>query len=259
MPLTEFQADLARLLSSNRTPDSYLAGGSAMHIQPHSKRYSNDLDYFHDSESRVATAFSEDRNALLAAGFQVNVQLQQPGFVRALVAKHPLSTKVEWAHDSAWRFMPTIRDTLAGFILHPVDLATNKLLALVGRDEPRDYLDIHDAIERILPLGALCWAAAGKDPGFTPRSLLELLRRRGKYRPEDFARLDVVGPIDLPALKTIWLGALDDADAFVGAQDPGQVGCLYYSEKRNTFIQPVPTDIVVPHFGRPGGVLPLVG
>jgi hypothetical protein len=32
-------------------------------------------------------------------------------------------------------------------------------LALVGRDEPRDYLDIHEAME-LLPLGALFFARA---------------------------------------------------------------------------------------------------
>ena len=45
MPLTEFQAAIARLLATNRSPDSYLAGGAALHIEPNSKRYSNDLDY----------------------------------------------------------------------------------------------------------------------------------------------------------------------------------------------------------------------
>ena len=50
MPLTPFQSAIAELLAVNRSPDSYLAGGSALHIEPNSKRYSNDLDYFHDSE-----------------------------------------------------------------------------------------------------------------------------------------------------------------------------------------------------------------
>ena len=92
--------------------------------------------------------------------------------------------------------MPPVRDELGGFLLHPVDLAVNKTLALAGRDEPRDYADILFIHERILPLGALCWAAAGKDPGFTPLSLLELLRRRGRHRPEDMARLALAGPTD---------------------------------------------------------------
>ena len=58
MPLTSFQSQVARLLAANRTPDSHLAGGAALHFAPNSIRYSNDLDYFQDSVERVATAFS---------------------------------------------------------------------------------------------------------------------------------------------------------------------------------------------------------
>jgi hypothetical protein len=259
VPLTELQAAIATLLATNRSPDSYLAGGAALHIEPNSKRYSNDLDYFHDSEARVASAFADDRKLLTEAGYQVEVVLQQPGFVRALARRDGEATKIDWAHDSAWRFLPPIRSERAGFALHPIDLATNKLLALVGRDEPRDYLDIHDAIARILPLGALCWAAAGKDPGYTPALLLEILRRRGKYRPEDFARLALVEPVDLHALKRRWLDALDDAERFFGTRDPDELGCLYYAPSEQRFVQPEPGQAVIPHFGRPGGVLPLVG
>ncbi len=91
-------------------------------------------------------------------------------------------TKIEWAHDSAWRFMPTVRHPLAGYVLHPVDLAVNKLLALAGRDEARDFLDVLDLDRRTLALGALCWAAAGKDPGsFRPEAAVANgARRRGR-------------------------------------------------------------------------------
>jgi hypothetical protein len=184
--------------------------------------------------------------------------MQQPGFTRAIIRRREHATKVEWAHDSAWRFLPTVRSDRCGFRLSDIDLAINKLLALVGRDEPRDYLDIHEAIE-MLPLGALCWAAAGKDPGFTPAMLLDLLRRRGRYRPEDFSRLDLVRPIDLHALKLRWLDALDRAEQFFATRDPSEIGCLYYSRSLSKFVEPLPGDDVVPHYGRPGGVLPTVG
>ena len=59
MPLTAFQGELARLLASNRSLDSHLAGGAALHLPPQSRRYSNDLDYFHDSAERLATAFAQ--------------------------------------------------------------------------------------------------------------------------------------------------------------------------------------------------------
>jgi hypothetical protein len=258
VPLTPFQERTAKLLSEHRSEDSYLAGGAALHITPNSTRYSNDLDYFHDSEERVASAFGADKALLERNGFTVEVVMNQPGFVRALVREGSDATKIEWARDSAWRFLPPIRHPTAGYVLHPVDLAVNKLLAVVGRDEPRDFLDILDAHEQILSLGALCWAASGKDPGYTPALLLELLRRRGRYRPEDFARLHLREPLDLTELKRRWLAALEKAEAFVASRPPEELGCLYYSPSKGGFVSDFDStgSDVVPHYGRPGGVLP---
>lgn len=258
MPLTEYQASLARLLSRNRTFDSYLAGGAAILIEPNTTRYSRDLDYFHDSEARVAEAFAADRALLQGEGYSIDVDLNQPGYVRAIVRKGGDATKVEWARDSAWRFMPTIRDERVGYVLHPVDGAVNKTLALAGRDEPRDVLDVLHLHRFVLVLGALCWGACGKDPGFTPLSLLELLRRRGRVREEDLARLDLVVPIDLRTLKKEWLEALDSAEDFVASRPPDEIGCLYYSASRRGFVDPRVVGDSVPHFGRPGGVLPRI-
>jgi hypothetical protein len=260
MPLTPYQEQIARLLSANRSVDSYLAGGAAIHIEPRTRRYSNDLDYFHDSVERLSTAFADDERQLLQAGHRVALEIRLPGYLRATVSHDGSSTKVEWAHDSAWRFMPTIRSDVAGYMLHPVDLAINKLLALAGRDEPRDFLDILDLHAGTLPLGAMCWAAAGKDPGFTPFALLEILKRRGRYHAGDFARLHLTEPVDLPAMKAAWLEALADADAFIRSRPPGEIGCLYYSSSRARFVAPDssgPAD-AVPHYGRPGGVLPRI-
>lgn len=260
MPLTPFQEEVARLLAPQRSLDSYLAGGAAIHIAPSSERYSNDLDYFQDSVERVASAAVADRNQLEANGFTVEIGVSQSGFVRALVRRGTEMTKVDWAHDSPWRFLPPIKDAVAGYVLHPIDLAINKLLALVGRDEPRDFLDIMHAIRNVLSLGALCWAAAGKDPGFTPTLLLDLLRRRGRYRPEDFARLHLRQQPDLPALKLEWLSALAQAESFIAARPPAELGCLYYSKTKQQFVSdftPGDSDIA-PHLGHPGGHAPEV-
>jgi hypothetical protein len=256
LPLTEFQAEVAKRLSALRTEDSHLAGGAALHLEPNSKRFSNDLDYFNDSEVRVASAFASDRHELESHGFSVEIEMNQPGYIRALVSREKSRTKIEWAHDSAWRFLPVVKDPRVGFRLHPIDLAVNKVLALAGRDEARDFLDIMHIDESILPLGALCWAAAGKDPGFTPRSLLELLRRRGRYRPEDFARLRTTEPVDLGSLKTRWLSMLQRAESFVTSRPAAELGCLYWSKSQQKFVEPTEGETTVPHHGRPGGVLP---
>lgn len=261
MPLTEFQAGLARLLAENRSPDSYLAGGAAIHIEPNTSRYSNDLDYFQDSAERVAKAYEEDRSLLQDNGYGITIDLQQPGYVRARVEKEDEATKIEWSHDSAWRFLPTLRHPEYGYQLHPIDLAVNKVLALVGRNEARDFVDILHVHENVLSVGALCWAAAGKDPGFTPLSLLELLRRRGKYQPEDFDRLMLTRPVDLPEMKRKWLAALDSADEFIRSRPAEEIGCLYYSPGEKKFIEPGSSTAgnAVPHYGGPGGVLPKIG
>jgi hypothetical protein len=245
------------------TDERYLAGGAAMHFAANSTRFSDDLDFFHDSEARVASAFAADRDRLERAGYVVDVELSLPGFVRAVVRRDADATRVDWAHDSAWRFMPLVRDELGGLLLHPVDLAVNKVLALAGRDEPRDFVDMLFVHRRVLPLAAVCWAAVGKDPGFTPLSLLELLKRRGRYRHEDFTRLHLAEPFELTSAKQTWLAALAEAEAFARVRPPEEIGCLYYSAGLGQFVMPRPDASladqgVVLHFGTPGGVLPRV-
>lgn len=260
MPLTSFQSTIASALAPNRSEESHLAGGAALHFAPNSKRFSNDLDYFHDSEERVATAFEQDRRTLENLGFTVQIVMNQPGFIRAIVDKRKESTKIEWSHDSAWRFMPAVKSKDAGYVLHSIDLAINKVLALAGRDEARDFIDILHIHEKILPLGALCWAAVGKDPGFSPVSLLDLLRRRGKYQPEEILRLQLAKPVDLKELKTTWLAALDSAEEFIKeCAEEEEPGSLFYSKSGKGFVQPtIPIDRndITLHFGKPGGVLP---
>ena len=263
MPLTRFQRELLASLAESPNDDRYLAGGVAMHFAPNSARYSDDLDFFHDSEERVASAFAHDRAVLDRAGYAIDVELVLPGLVRAAVRRGEDATRVDWAHDSAWRFMPLVRDALGGWLLHPIDLAINKVLALAGRDEARDFVDILFVHRTVLALAGLSWAAVAKDVGLTPLSLLELLKRRGRYRPEDFTRLQLVEPFDLPAAKSEWLDALGETERFARARPPEECGCLYYATREARFVLPR-SDVsladqgLVLHFGGPGGVLPRI-
>jgi len=261
MPLTDFQKKLLAVLAPARTPESYLAGGAALHFAPNSVRFSHDLDLFHDRVESVARAFAQDQDLLAAEGYGMEVVLSQPGHIRAVVRRDAQATLIDWAHDSSWRFTPLVRDELGGYLLHEMDLAVNKTLVLAGRDEIRDFVDILYVHERILPLGAAVWAAVGKDPGFTPLSLLEQLRRRGRYRQADVERLDLACPFDLIDAKGRWLAAMADAEAFVLTRPPSEAGCLYYAPSRRRFEAPGPdagleAQGLVVHFVRPGGVLP---
>jgi len=260
MPLAPVQTEIARLIAVNRSPSSHLAGEAALHLEPRSPRASNDLDYFHDQETLVGQAFDADRRVLEGAGFGVEVVLSQPGFVRAIVGRGAQTTKVEWAHDDMWRFLPPIPDPAVGYRLHPLDLAINKVLALASRDEPRDFIDVIYVHRNHLSMGSLCWAAVGKDPGYSPEMLVEMLARKGRYRDEDFASLNLAAKPDLGDLKRTWLDALADARRLVRELPPEDAGCLYWSPAEGRFVTPSGDRAhLVRHFGRKGGVLPVVG
>ena len=68
-----------------------------------------------------------------------------------------------------------------GYVLHPVDLAMNKVMAAAGRRELRDIVDLVMIHETILPLGAAVWAAVEKSPGFTPEGLITEIWRNSNY------------------------------------------------------------------------------
>ena len=135
MPLTQFQADVFKIISRNRNPDSYVAGGIVIHRDAASSRYSKDIDLFHDTSEAVAASAKLDEVALREAGYEVEFSMEKPTFHRASVAREGQKIRLEWAADSAFRFFPIVEDEILGYRLHNADVATNKVLAAAGREK----------------------------------------------------------------------------------------------------------------------------
>jgi len=175
MALTAFQRDICRLLAAHRRArgESYVAGGVALSVALDTQRLSRDLGLFHDTTQAVAVSWDADRVALESRGYTVAPLRERPGFVQATVSRESDTLLVEWTRDSAFRFFPLVEHDELGLTLHPFDLATNKVLALVGRVEVRDWVDVLMCDERVQAFGYLVWAACGKDPGFTPQGLVD--------------------------------------------------------------------------------------
>lgn len=152
MPLSEIQTGILRLLASHRNPESYVAGSTP--LTRSTTRYSSDIDIFHDREERVAQAAQEDSTFLEENGYTLKWLRREPLIYALLARKSGQATKVEWVADSDFRFFPTVPDETFGYILHPADLATNKVAAAYGRREPRDIVDLLAIHDGILPLGA---------------------------------------------------------------------------------------------------------
>lgn len=234
MALTDFQREVCRLLAKHRiaSGEAYFAGGATLNELIQASRISRDIDLFHDSEEALAAAWQADRELLESNRFTVTVVRERPSFVEAGVARDGERLLLQWARDSAYRFFPLIEHDELGLVLHPFDLATNKVLALVGRVEVRDWVDVIHCDRTIQPLGYLAWAACGKDPGFGPAGILEQAGRSARYSAEEVAELSFEGtPPDPMELSKKWHRSLNLAKQVVELLPPDQVGkCAIASE-----------------------------
>ena len=125
MPLTGFQATVLALLAPQRSEGSYLAGGAALHIGPAGERFSDDLDFFHRAADAANQSFAADAVVLRADGYDVQAIAEHRGFVSAVVRRDGDSTILDWAHESAWRFLPLVPVPGGGVMLHPIDSTIN--------------------------------------------------------------------------------------------------------------------------------------
>jgi hypothetical protein len=241
MPLTAFQREVFVTLRRSRSPESFVFGATVLNAAERTPRYSRDIDLCHDIETAVAESASADEAALTAAGYTVSWQLRQPMFHRATITRGDGSVKLEWVFDSAFRFYPVEPDEELGWRLHFADAATNKLLALSGRAEPRDFVDAIHLHETYLSLGTLAWAAAGKDEGLNPRLILDLADRFARYRQADIDALHLAAPLNLPELKAKWTAAIEAGRHLVEVLPPEEIGCLYLDPASRQPVDPVPS------------------
>jgi hypothetical protein len=259
MPLTPFQREVARLLAAHRNPDSHVAGGAVINRSDASPRYSADLDLFHDVAESVHSSAEADAATLLGHGLAVEWLLQQPFLHRARVSRGNEQLRLDWCFDSSFRFFPVQPDPDFGYCLHDADLATNKVLALAGRSEIRDFIDILHLHDTYLSLGAICWAACGKDQGFTPRLLLDQAKRNAKFQEADLVSGYLARPVTLPDLKQRWLEAAAGAEKLFARLPAQEVGCLYLDQAGSP-VTPDPGSAIFPtlvrHFGSVRGAWP---
>lgn len=240
VPLTKIQTGILRLLAAHRDPESDVGGSTP--LNRNAPRYSGDIDVFHDREERVARAAEEDGRVLEEHGYTLEWQRREPAIYTVLVDRGGEQTKLEWVVDSDYRFFPTMRDEIFGYVLHPVDLAMNKVMAAANRREVRDLVDVVTIHETILPLGAVIWAAVDKAPGFTPEGLIAEIRRNSSYSPVEWRALTAREPLDPKTIVGRLRAALDEAEAFVAKMPTEKAGLLFL--KDGGVVQPDPAHLI---------------
>lgn len=180
--------------------------------------------------------------AILAnAGLSLEWVRREPAVYVARIGDGNETTRLEWVRDSDFRFFPAVPDELFGYRLHLADIAMNKVLAAAGRREPRDVVDLLTIEERGLPLVAIVWAAAAKDPGFSPESLAQEILRFGIYQQVDYDELELEIPCNAGDVSRRIKSSMHLAIAFAKSMPPGLAGHLFL--KGSQIVLPDPGDL----------------
>lgn len=181
--LTPLQERISRILA--RLPESQdfaLAGGAALIVHGVVDRPTRDLDFFATSATAVQRLLPALRHALAEDGLQVATILEAQGFVRLEVTDGHGTCEVDLSHDARLHAPEPLGDV---WVLRLDELAADKTLALFGRAEARDFMDVdrlidHYGTSRLLEL------ASQKDAGFTPERFAESLRAIDRLQADDF-------------------------------------------------------------------------
>ncbi len=121
----------------------YLTGGTALGRFYLHHRYSEDLDFF-------VNADPDFKEKHLVIGKKLHEEFSLlPGqtvvyddFARYFIAYDDAVLKIEFVNDIAYRSGNPLASKY-GLIDNPLNILSNKLTAIVGRDEPKDIFDIY--------------------------------------------------------------------------------------------------------------------
>jgi predicted nucleotidyltransferase component of viral defense system len=120
----------------------YLTGGTALGRFYLNHRFSEDLDFFVNSDPNFNQYISLIKTEIVKA-FDVNLNdsLFTDDFARVFTQSEQSSLKIEFVNDLAYR-AGNPSEIYFGLVDDPLNILANKITAIIGRDEPKDVFDI---------------------------------------------------------------------------------------------------------------------
>lgn len=181
--LTQLQLQIASIVENLPEADQFaLAGGAALIARGDVDRLTRDLDFFGPSAIQVDQVVPIVEKALKDTGLWVRRVREGTGFYRLEVSRSDDMTEVDFGSD--FRLLP-IEQGPVGRTLAGEELAINKVLAVFGRAEARDFADLSVLTKRY-GLEHLLRRAAEKDPGFDRDVFTQMLERFRRLPRDEF-------------------------------------------------------------------------
>jgi len=117
----------------------YLTGGTCLNRFYQEKRYSDDLDFFTNNSNRFSFAVKNIKIKLMQQ-FKVNAALESKDFIRLMIDDF---LQLDFVNDR----VPRYKDVIIldnGYVIDNIEnILSNKLTAVIGRDNPKDIFDIY--------------------------------------------------------------------------------------------------------------------
>lgn len=165
--LSSLQIRIAKLfLSLPEALNFALAGGAALVFKKEVSRHTQDLDFFSPFQEEVRSASESLKRNLINAGLLFEIIRSSPSFVRMIVKDPESNEEIVVDIGNDFRLQKP-DDTEIGPVLSTEELAADKLLALFGRAEARDFVDVF-YLARKFSVTTILRLAKEKDIGFDP-------------------------------------------------------------------------------------------
>lgn len=116
----------------------YLTGGTALHRFYYDYRYSDDLDFFANGDSIFGESVHEIMAVLIEKDYEVKHTVQAKDFHRVMIDDF---LQLDFVNDRVHREGKS--NVIDGIrIDNKVNILANKITAIVGRDEEKDFFDL---------------------------------------------------------------------------------------------------------------------
>ncbi|MBI3392802.1 MAG: nucleotidyl transferase AbiEii/AbiGii toxin family protein [Nitrospirae bacterium] len=189
--LSPLQKKVLSVLSSIEESRAFhITGGTALGAFYLGHRLSEDIDIFTSDEPLISILAEKIKASLRTAGIQVAEIRNFRSFWEAVLTQNNESIKIQIGYDSPFTLSDFVEKQ--GLKIHSLqDIAAGKLLALYGRAEERDFIDIYLlARDGRLSLEEMIDLARKKDPGLDEYYLAVAFEQSEKL-PDDPAKLKV--------------------------------------------------------------------
>ena len=144
----------------------YLTGGTCLSRFYKEKRYSDDLDFFTNRSARYSFAVKNIKIALQET-FDIKVEIEFKDFTRFMVND---TLQIDFVNDIAYRYK-NVKVLKNGYAIDTIEnILSNKLTAVMGRDNPKDIFDIY---------------LIAKYYSFSWKDILEASHKKAEFRKDD--------------------------------------------------------------------------